>query len=179
MNPLNPFGQRRTDAPDPVKPPPLNRPTLPPQPNPAPRALNGTAAAAASVIGADLSINGNLQSAGEVQIEGNLEGNLTASRIVVGQNAKINGNLIADDVVVQGTVNGSIRGNRVTLQSSSRVDGDIVHQSLAIEQGAFFEGKSRRSEDPIGSAPKPADIGLLTNGNGSGRNGLYGDTPAS
>jgi len=43
---------------------------------------------------------------------------------------------------------------RVTLQSSSHVEGDIFHQSLAIEQGAFFEGKSRRTEDPIASAPK-------------------------
>jgi cytoskeletal protein CcmA (bactofilin family) len=157
MNPLNPFGQKRVDTPaDPTKPPPLNsRTTLPPQPNPAPRALNGGASGAASVIGADLSINGNLQSAGEVQIEGNIEGNLTASRIVVGQNAKINGNLIADDVIIQGSVNGSIRGNRVTLQSSSKVDGDIVHQSLAIEQGAFFEGKSRRAENP--TEVKPAN----------------------
>jgi cytoskeletal protein CcmA (bactofilin family) len=54
---------------------------------------------------------------------------------------------------------GSIRGVRVTLQSSSHVEGDIFHQSLAIEQGAFFEGKSRRSEDPIASAPK---IDMLT-----------------
>jgi cytoskeletal protein CcmA (bactofilin family) len=155
MNPLNPFQKRPDAVADTPKPPPLNagRPTLPPQPNPAPRALNGSTGGAASVIGADLSINGNLQSAGEVQIEGNLEGNLTASRIVVGQNAKINGNLIADDVVVQGAVNGSIRGNRVTLQSSSKVDGDIVHQSLAIEQGAFFEGKSRRAENPTEIKP--------------------------
>jgi cytoskeletal protein CcmA (bactofilin family) len=160
MNPLNPFGQKRADVmpTDTTKPPPLNgRPSLPPQTGPVPRPLaaNGASAGGASVIGADLSINGNLQSAGEVQIEGNIEGNLTASRIVVGQNAKINGNLIADDVVVQGTVNGSIRGNRVTLQSSSRVDGDIVHQSLAIEQGAFFEGKSRRAENP--TEVKPAN----------------------
>jgi cytoskeletal protein CcmA (bactofilin family) len=162
MNPLNPFGQKRAETLDPAKPPPLNRPNLPPQPNPSPRPLNGMAAAGASVIGADLSINGNLQSAGEVQIEGNIEGNLTASRIVVGQAAKINGNLIADDVVVQGTVNGSIRGNRVTLQSSSRVDGDIVHQSLAIEQGAFFEGKSRRTENPTEiKAPNGVDTSAL------------------
>jgi cytoskeletal protein CcmA (bactofilin family) len=158
MNPLNPFGQKRPDASPNTATPltPLNtRPTLPPQSNPIPRPLGagGLGGTGASVIGSDLSINGNLQSAGEVQIEGNIEGNLTASRIVVGQNAKINGNLIADDVVVQGTVNGSIRGNRVTLQSSSKVDGDIVHQSLAIEQGAFFEGKSRRAENPTEVKP--------------------------
>ena len=33
------------------------------------------------------------------------------------------------------------------------VEGDVYHQSLAIEQGAFFEGKSRRSDDPLAGAP--------------------------
>lgn len=164
MNPLNPFGSKKAEpppVPDTRPLTPLNsRPTLPAQNGPAPRPLGGGSNAGVSVIGADLSINGNLQSTGEVQIEGAIEGNLQASRIVVGQNAKINGNLIADDVVVQGTVNGSIRGNRVTLQSSSRVDGDIVHQSLAIEQGAFFEGKSRRTENP--TEVKPQNGSALT-----------------
>ncbi|GAF80157.1 unnamed protein product, partial [marine sediment metagenome] len=54
-------------------------------------------------------------------------------------------------VVVRGRVEGSIRGLRVTLQAQSHVDGDIYHQSLAIEQGAYFEGKSRRSDDPLGN----------------------------
>jgi cytoskeletal protein CcmA (bactofilin family) len=47
-----------------------------------------------------------------------------------------------------------VRGNRVTLQASSHVEGDVFHKALAIEQGAFFEGKSRRSEDPTGTAPR-------------------------
>ena len=102
-----------------------------------------------SVIGVDLTITGNLQSKGEVQIEGQVQGDLAAARIIVGQSARVTGGIVADDVIVQGTVMGSIRGNRVTLQSSSKVDGDIVHQSLAIEQGAFFEGKSRRTENPM------------------------------
>ncbi len=155
VNPLNPFGAKKPDMAPTAVTPLTGRPPLPPQTGPAPRPLSAGSNAGISVIGADLSINGNLQSTGEVQIEGNIEGNLQASRIVVGQNAKINGNLVADDVVVQGSVNGSIRGNRVTLQSSSKVDGDIVHQSLAIEQGAFFEGKSRRTENP--TEVKPAN----------------------
>ena len=61
----------------------------------------------------------------------------------------ITGALIAEEIVVRGSVQGSIRGNAVTFQSSSRVEGDVFHKSLAIEQGAFFEGKSRRSDDPM------------------------------
>jgi cytoskeletal protein CcmA (bactofilin family) len=38
---------------------------------------------------------------------------------------------------------------RITLQAQSHVEGDIFAQSLAIEQGAYFEGKSRRSDDPL------------------------------
>jgi cytoskeletal protein CcmA (bactofilin family) len=126
----------------------------PPQPMNGARApVLGTSYAAAptgvaSVIGTDLSVTGNLQSKGEIQIEGQVQGDLNASRIVIGPNAKITGGIVADDVEVQGTVHGSIRGTRVTLKANSRVEGDVFHQMLAIEQGAYFEGKSRRSENP-------------------------------
>ena len=103
----------------------------------------------ASLIGADLTITGNLESKGEVQIEGEVQGDIHAQRIVIGERAHITGALIAEEVVVRGNVQGSIRGNSVTFQSSSRIEGDVFHKSLAIEQGAFFEGKSRRSDDPM------------------------------
>ena len=102
-----------------------------------------------SVIGTDLSITGNLESKGEIQIEGEVQGDIHAGRIIVGERARVTGSLLADEIVIRGNVAGSIRGNNVTLQSNSRVEGDVFHKSLAIEQGAFFEGKSRRSEDPM------------------------------
>lgn len=102
----------------------------------------------ASVIGPDLLILGNLISKGEVLVEGEVQGDLNGSQIIIGEKAKVTGSIIADEVVVRGHVMGSIRGRKVMLQASSHVDGDIYHNTLSIEQGAFFEGKSRRSEDP-------------------------------
>ena len=116
---------------------------------------------ATSVIGTDLTVLGNLQSKGEIQVEGVVQGDIQAARVIVGQAARITGGIVADDVVVQGTVMGSIRGNRVTLQSSSKVEGDVFHQSLAIEQGAFFEGKSRRSDDPTATQKTGGEIGQI------------------
>jgi cytoskeletal protein CcmA (bactofilin family) len=104
---------------------------------------------APSVIGADLSITGNLESKGEVQIDGDLQGDVAAARIVIGERARITGSLVAEEIVIRGSVQGSIRGNSVTFQATSHVEGDVFHKSLAIEQGAFFEGKSRRSDDPL------------------------------
>ena len=114
--------------------------------------LKGSSQMVPSVIGEDLTVEGNVISKGEVQLEGEIKGNCHCASLVIGDKALIEGGVVADDVIVRGRVVGSIRGHRVTLQSSSHVEGDINHQSLAIEQGAFFEGKSRRSDDPLSDA---------------------------
>jgi cytoskeletal protein CcmA (bactofilin family) len=110
---------------------------------------------APSVIGPDLMITGNLISKGEIQIDGEVQGDIHSNYVVVGEKARITGAIIADEVVVRGQVMGSIRGKRVMLQASSHVEGDIHHSALAIEQGAFFEGKSRRSDDPTSGVQRP------------------------
>jgi cytoskeletal protein CcmA (bactofilin family) len=115
---------------------------------------------APSVIGPDLTINGNLISRGEVQIDGEVQGDIQGTYVVIGEKARITGSIVAEEIVVRGHVMGSVRGKRVMLQSSSHVEGDIFHQALAIEQGAFFEGKSRRSDDPTADAQKPDIPGM-------------------
>jgi len=104
-----------------------------------------------SVIGPDLCVMGNLESPGEVQIDGEVQGDVHASRIVVGAQGHITGTLVADEIIIGGGVQGSVRGNRVTFQSGSHIEGDVAHRSLSVEQGAYFEGKSRRVENPTAS----------------------------
>ena len=128
--------------------------TTPPMP---PRAA-GTRSGdriAPSIIGPDLTIMGNLISAGEVQVDGEVQGDLHGTHVVIGEKARITGGIMAQEIVVRGHVMGSIRGNKVMLQASSHVEGDVHHQSLAIEQGAYFEGKSRRSENPLADVTRP------------------------
>ena len=112
-------------------------------------AQRGSANGSASIIGADLAIKGNLDRKGEVQIDGQVEGDVHAQRIVVGQRAQTTGSLITETVEISGNVAGSIRGNSVTFRSSGHVEADVFHKTLTIEQGAFFEGKSRRSDNPM------------------------------
>ncbi len=125
---------------------PPNRPTMA-----RPAADRG----APSMIGPDLTIMGNLISSGEVQVDGEVQGDLHGTHIVIGEKARITGGVNAEEVVVRGHVMGSIRGRKVMLQSTSHVEGDVHHQSLAIEQGAYFEGKSRRSDDPLAGIQRP------------------------
>jgi cytoskeletal protein CcmA (bactofilin family) len=37
-----------------------------------------------------------------------------------------------------------------TPRASWSAEGEIMHRKLTIEQGAYFEGKSRRSDNPTG-----------------------------
>jgi cytoskeletal protein CcmA (bactofilin family) len=108
-----------------------------------------------SIIGEDLTITGNVVSKGEIQIDGEVQGDVHCGSLLLGDKSQIVGGVVAEDVVVRGRIVGSIRGLRVTLQAQSHVEGDIYHQSLAIEQGAYFEGKSRRSDDPMAANKTP------------------------
>lgn len=109
-----------------------------------------------SVIGPELQITGNLVSRGEIQIEGEVNGDIHAYHVIVGEKATVTGGVVADEVIVRGHVMGSVRGKRVLLQSSSHIEGDVYHLTLAIEQGAYFEGKSRRTEDPTAGFALPS-----------------------
>jgi len=112
------------------------------------------------VIGPDLIITGNLTSQGEMQIDGEVQGDICATNLIIGERAQITGTIVADEAIIRGQVMGSIRSKRVMLQSSSHVEGDVYHRSLAIEQGAYFEGRSRRSDDPMAGvvAVQPATV---------------------
>ena len=108
-----------------------------------------------SIIGEDLTIRGNVTSKGEIQVDGEIEGDIRCGSLLLGDKSKVTGGVAAEDVVVRGHIVGSVRGLRITLQAQSHVEGDIFHQSLAIEQGAYFEGKSRRSDNPLAEIKAP------------------------
>ena len=110
-----------------------------------------------STIGEDLKITGNVTSKGEIHLDGEVNGDVSCVALVLGESGKLEGNVIAEDVLIRGRLTGSIRALRVTLQAMCYVEGDIYHQSIALEQGAFFEGRSSRTEDPM-------QIGVLANG---------------
>ena len=114
----------------------------------------------ASVLSADLTITGNIKTTGDVNIEGNVEGDIRAHLLTVGEGATVKGECIADDVVVNGRVVGKVRGLKVRLTSTARVEGDIIHKTIAIESGAHFEGSVQRQEDPLsGNKSAPLNPG--------------------
>ena len=102
-----------------------------------------------SLLSSDLFIKGNLTTSGDIQIEGEVEGNIKASLLTVGQNAKIKGEINTNEIIINGFVSGTIRSKKVTLTSSAKVEGDIIHNTIAIETGAHFEGSIEKTDNPL------------------------------
>lgn len=102
--------------------------------------------AAPSIISRDMNILGNLISEGMVDIDGHIEGNVRAHQVTVRKDGVVNGDLQADEVQIYGHVKGLVRAKDVHLYSSARVEGSIMHEILSMEEGAFVDGKFKRTD---------------------------------
>ena len=92
-----------------------------------------------------------MTSKGELHLDGQVQGDIRCVALVLGENAQLEGNVVAENVMVRGRLKGSVRALTVTLESTSHVEGDLFHKSLSLEQGTHFEGDSHPSEDPLSS----------------------------
>ena len=95
-----------------------------------------------TVIAKGLKIVGIVTAEGLVEVNGQIDGELHGTSLVIARGAHVKGTVAAERVVVDGKVEGPIQGKEVILKSQAHVVGDIHHQSLAIESGAFFDGRS-------------------------------------
>jgi len=95
-----------------------------------------------TVIAKGLTIVGSVTAEGLVEVNGQIDGELHCTSLVIARGAQVKGTVAAERVVVDGKVEGPIRGGEVILKSQAHVVGDVHHQSLAIESGAYFDGRS-------------------------------------
>lgn len=117
-----------------------------------------------SLLGKDLVVTGDLKSEGDIQIDGRLEGNVSAARITIGEHGAVNGSIKGKEVYVRGKVTGKISANVVELAETANVQADVIQDRLTVANGAFFDGKcSRLSKKPI-APPAPVSAPTQTFG---------------
>ena len=105
-----------------------------------------------SLLGKEIKIIGKISSKGALQLDGDLEGEITASKLVIEKSAKVVGSVTSDDLVIKGRIIGPVFGKKVRFGSSARVEGDTFHETIAIEDGAYYEGSIRRH---VGNTERP------------------------
>jgi len=105
--------------------------------------------AAINLISNGTDITGNVNSGGDIRIDGSLNGNLTTKgKVVVGPSGKVKGEIICKNLEVSGSIEGKVSvDNLLNLKASSKIYGEITTSRLSIEPGAVFTGNCKMSED--------------------------------
>jgi cytoskeletal protein CcmA (bactofilin family) len=118
--------------------------------------FSGLQGPAETVVGPSVKIQGDLNSEGNINIEGQVMGKVTTSQgVYVKEGAKITADITAGNAVIGGEVQGNIKiSGHLVLQSTAKISGDIACVILRVEDGAQFTGKCNMKG---------------ANGNGNGR----------
>lgn len=111
---------------------------------------------AETVVGPSVKIQGDLNSEGNIKIEGQVTGKVkTSQSVFVMQGSKIAADVLAGNAVVGGEVQGNMKiSGQLILQSTAKVLGDIACQILRVEDGAQFTGKCNMGQNGNGNGKK-------------------------
>lgn len=85
-------------------------------------------------------IVGTIVSEGGLRIDGEIEGDVSATgKVVLGSTGKINGTLTCANADFEGVFIGKLTVKEMlSLRSTSRVEGDVCINKLTVEPGAVF-----------------------------------------
>jgi len=107
----------------------------------------------ALVVSKGVTIVGALSVEGDVLVEGTVDGDVRCTGLQITERGAVEGLIVAESVVILGEFMGLIYARQLFLGAGCSVEGQIFHNRLTLEQGCYFEGKSRRHGDPLLIAP--------------------------
>ncbi len=97
---------------------------------------------AASFIGEDVIVQGNIISNTSIRIDGKVAGSVNAEKlIIIGEKAEVKGNLSAKTVIVYGKLWGNVSAVEAQIKKNGVIHGDITVQAIEIEMGGKYNGK--------------------------------------
>ncbi len=114
-----------------------------------------------TLIGVDARIEGHLDFAGTLRLDGQLEGQMTGRNgvLIVGEKAQIKADINVHKAVIMGTITGSVSAlDKIELYPPAKITGDICAPMITIESGAILNGKCvmQKPEEAKGKPPAPA-----------------------
>ena len=95
-----------------------------------------------NIISEGTKIKGDIIANGDIRIDGELMGNISAKgRLVVGPKGKIEGQIICNNIEISGHIKGKVTASELlNMKSTSQIIGDIIAGKLSVEPGSLFSG---------------------------------------
>ncbi len=110
-----------------------------------------------NIIGSGTSFKGNIESSGDIRVDGFINGNLNSKgKLVIGQNGKAEGEISCKEAEISGEIQGKISvSGLLTLKATAKIFADIYVPKLAIEPGAVFTGTCNMNNNEKKETEKP------------------------
>jgi len=110
-----------------------------------------TAGGGTSIIGSAVTLTGDIVSTTDIRIDGIVRGNVQCdARILIGNEGRVEGDLISNQADVMGTVKGNIRvKDLLTLRGTATVNGNIFAAKLQVEPSVTFNGNCNMSQNVV------------------------------
>ena len=109
------------------------------------RRVAANAQAIETYIGATAIIEGNLIVTGGIRVEGSIFGSIEVRGVnaclVIASQAKVFGDLVADDLIIDGTIQGNVHAKRsLRLDSGAVISGDVRYREIDMQLGSQVNG---------------------------------------
>lgn len=109
-----------------------------------------------TIISENTRVNGDIISNAILHVDGHVEGDITCDELVIGNKGVVEGSVVVKSLQLYGTLNGKAAAEKIFIARSAKLIGDATHASIAIEPGAYIDGRCMRVGDPIpAEAAKP------------------------
>ena len=117
-----------------------------------------------SIIGADMTMEGDSETDGSIRIEGTLRGDVRAGKsVLIGKNGLLEGSIYTQDAVIAGRVLGSVYAESyLELEATSEISGEIKARRMRVEEGSALhsqvcvgEGERQDRAKPRPSSHRP------------------------
>ncbi|NCU05975.1 MAG: polymer-forming cytoskeletal protein [Chitinophagaceae bacterium] len=109
----------------------------------------------ATIVASGTEIKGNIESKGDIRVDGVLNGNLTtSSKVLVGPSGKIYGDVVAQQADVLGQITGTIKVTELLyLKGNCQINGNIYAGQLQVDATASFNGECHMGAAAVSNAP--------------------------
>ena len=112
-----------------------------------------------SVVGESLQVEGDIRSAGAVDVSGLVNGNVYVGEMILFETGSVVGNLEVHKVEINGHLDGRVTADTIIIGKSAVIKGDIFFRNtLKTEEGADIDGYIKRIDNGKTKSQEEIDI---------------------
>jgi cytoskeletal protein CcmA (bactofilin family) len=94
-----------------------------------------------SVIGGGIIITGNIEAEVDLEIAGQVNGDVRCATLILGEKSVIRGSVYAERVRASGVIEGSVETRDLAVEATARISGDVTYSRIRIANGGIVDGK--------------------------------------